>query len=270
MHLNNQTAIVTGGASGIGAAICRVLAERGADIVIADLSVEKGEQLAASINGDGDSSADGANTESRGTASFVETDVSEEEAVAGMVEHAETTFGRVDLLVNNAAVASQEADGPVTEFDDDAYEFLTGVNLRGPMYACKHAIPAMLDTGDGTGAIVNNASIAALIAEPGMDIYTATKGALVSLTRSIAVEYAPEIRANTICPGIVETPMLEQALAEGSDDDLPVTTEEMIEGTPLGIADPEEIAHTVAFLVSDAASFITGTTIPVDGGYTAQ
>lgn len=259
MYLNDQTAIVTGGASGIGAAACRTLAERGADVVVADLSVEDGEELAESIT-----------IEEDGDASFVETDVSDEDAVAGMVGHAEATFGSVDVLVNNAAVASRDADGPITEFEDEAYEFLTGVNLKGPMYACKHAIAAMLDTGDGTGVVINNASIAALIAEPGMDIYTATKGALVSLTRSIAIEYAPEIRANTICPGIVETPMLEQALSEEGDEDLPATIEEMMEETPLGIADPQDIARSIAFLASENASFITGTTIPVDGGYTAR
>lgn len=259
MYLDDQTAIVTGGASGIGAATCEVLAERGADVVVADLATEEGEAMAATITG-----------EEGGEASFVETDISDEDAVAAMVEHAETTFGSVDVLVNNAAVASQDVDGPITEFEDEAYEFLTGVNLKGPMYACKQAIPAMIDTGDGTGVVVNNASIAALIAEPGMDIYTATKGALVSLTRSIAVEYAPKIRANTICPGIVETPMLEQALAEGSDEDLPATTEEMIEETPLGIADPADIARAIAFLASEDAAFVTGATIPVDGGYTAR
>ena len=259
MQLDDQTAIVTGGASGIGAATCRVLADRGANVVVADLDAEAGEELAESITAAED-----------GDASFVETDVSEEDAVAGMVDHAEEEFGSVDVLVNNAAVASRDADGPITEFEEEAYAFLTGVNLQGPMYACKHAIPAMLDTGDGTGVVVNNASIAALIAEPGLDIYTATKGALVSLTRSIAVEYAPEIRANTICPGIVETPMLEQALSDEADDDLPATTEEMIEGTPLGIADPEDIARAIAFLASPDAAFVTGATIPVDGGYTAR
>ncbi|MFC5136399.1 MULTISPECIES: SDR family NAD(P)-dependent oxidoreductase [Haloferacaceae] len=259
MYLNDRTAIVTGGASGIGAATCETLAKRGADVVVADLAVEDGEALAAVITAEED-----------GDASFVETDVSDEDAVAAMVGHAEEAFGSVDILVNNAAVASQEADGPIAEFEDEAYEFLTGVNLKGPMYACKHAIPAMLDTGDGTGVVVNNASIAALIAEPGMDIYTATKGALVSLTRSIAVEYAPEIRANTICPGIVETPMLEQALAEESDEDLPTTTEEMIEETPLGIADPADVGRAIAFLASEDAAFVTGATIPVDGGYTAR
>ncbi|OTF01734.1 SDR family NAD(P)-dependent oxidoreductase [Halorubrum sp. SD683] len=259
MQLDDQTAIVTGGASGIGAATCRVLAERGADVVVADLSVEEGETVADSIT-----AADG------GDASFVETDVSDEAAVAAMVEHAETTFGSVDVLVNNAAVASREADSRITEFDEEAYEFLTGVNLKGPMYAAKHAIPAMLDTGDGTGVVVNNASIAALIAEPGMDIYTATKGALVSLTRSIAVEYAPEIRANTVCPGIVETPMLEAAMESAGDGDVPDTMASMIEETPLGIADPEAIGRAIAFLASDDAAFVTGATIPVDGGYTAR
>lgn len=260
MTLQNRTAIVTGGGSGIGAATCRVLAERGADVVVADVDTDGGEETVDAIE-----QADNA-----GSASFVETDVSDEDDVAAMVDHAEAEFGSVDVLVNNAAVASREADGPITEFSGEAYEFLTGVNLRGPMYACKHAVAAMLETGDGTGVVVNNASIAALVAEPGMDIYTATKGALVSLTRSIAVEYAPEIRANTICPGVVETPMLEEAMEAEDDDAVPDTLERMVEETPLGMADPQDIAHAIAFLASEDAAFITGATVPVDGGYTAR
>lgn len=265
MSLDNRTAIVTGGASGIGAETCRVLAERGADVVVADLDAAAGERTAGDI---------GSATDTAGDASFIETDVSDETAIAAMVEHAESEFGSVDILVNNAAVASREADGRITEFSDDAYEFLTGINLRGPMYACKHAIAAMMETGDGTGVVVNNASVAALVAEPGMDVYTATKGALVSLTRSIAVEYAPDVRANTVCPGVVETPMLEEAMdAEGEGDgdgDVPETLQSMVEETPLGIADPADIARTIAFLASDDAAFVTGATIPVDGGYTAR
>lgn len=260
MGFDNRTAIVTGGASGIGAATCRVLADRGANVVVADLSPDDGEETAAAIS----------ETETGGDASFVQTDVSDEDAVAGMVDHAVEMFGRVDVLVNNAAVASRDADGRITEFDDEAYEFLTGVNLKGPMYACKHALPAMLETGDGSGVVVNNASIAALVAEPGMDIYTATKGALVSLTRSIAVEYAPEIRANTICPGVVETPMLRNAIDDDPESDVPETLQSMVEETPLGIADPDDVARTIAFLSSDDATFVTGATLPVDGGYTAQ
>ena len=107
-----------------------------------------------------------------------------------------------------------------------------------------------------------------------MDIYTATKGALVSLTRSIAIEYAPEVRANTVCPGVVETPMLEAAMGGGEgkadDSDVPDTLERMIEDTPLGMADPVDVANTVAFLASSDAKAITGATIPVDGGYTAK
>ena len=260
MQLDNRTAIVTGGASGIGAETCRVFAERGADVVVADLDADGGGQTVATIEDNDDASS----------ASFVETDVSDEDAVAAMVEHAESEFGSVDVLVNNAAVASRDADSPITEFSDDAYEFLTGINLRGPMYACKHAVAAMLDSGDGTGVIVNNASVAALVAEPGMDIYTATKGALVSLTRSIAVEYAPDVRANTVCPGVVETPMLEDAMDDGGDSDVPATLETMVEETPLGMADPADVAHAIAFLASDDAAFVTGATVPVDGGYTAR
>lgn len=259
-NLDNRTAIVTGGASGIGARTCHVLADRGADVIVADLDEDGGEATVASIE-----------SESAGRASFIETDVSDEDAIADMIHHAETEFDRVDVLVNNAAVASRDADGKITEFSDDAYDFITGINLQGPMYACKHAIPAMLDSGDGTGVVVNNASIAALVAEPGMDIYTATKGALVSLTRSIAVEYAPDIRANTVCPGIVETPMLAEALNdEGDGETVPETIERMIEETPLGMADPADIARVIAFLASDDATFVTGATLPVDGGYTAR
>ena len=267
MALDGHTAIVTGGGSGIGAATCRELADRGANVVVADFDDEAGQETVVDVSEATDTDA---------AARFVEVDVSDEAAVEATVEAALDEFGRVDVLVNNAAVASPEADGPVTEFDDEAFEFIAGVNLRGPAYFSKHAIPAMHETGDGTGSIVNNASIAALIAEPGMDSYTATKGALVSLTRSIAIEYAPDVRANTVCPGIVETPMLEAAMDEGEDGDghgdnvVSENLRSMVEETPLGMAAPADVASAIGFLVSDEAAFVTGVTLPVDGGYTAK
>jgi NAD(P)-dependent dehydrogenase (short-subunit alcohol dehydrogenase family) len=258
MTLEGGVAIVTGGASGIGAATCHELAGRGANVIVADLDAEAGRETATEIAEESDADA-----------RFVEVDVSEEAAVEAAVETAIEEFGGLDVVVNNAAVASREADGPVTEFDQEAFEFIAGINLSGPAYLCKHAIPAMHENGDGTGAIVNNASVAALVAEPGMDGYTATKGALVSLTRSIAVEYAPDIRANTVCPGVVETPMLEDAL-DDSTDTTDETLRTMVEDTPLGMAAPADVAGAIGFLASEKAAFLTGTTVPVDGGYTAR
>lgn len=259
MSLSGRTAIVTGGASGIGAATCHELASRGANVVVADFDDEAGQKTAMEVSNAADTDAQ-----------FVNVDVSDEADVEATVDTTLDEFSRLDIVVNNAAVTSQEADGPVTEFDDEAFEFIAGVNLRGPAYLCKHAIPAMYETGDGTGSIINNASIAALVAEPGMDSYTATKGALVSLTRSIAIEYAPDIRANTICPGVVKTPMLDAAMDETDDTTTSETLRSMVEETPLGMASPADIASVVGFLASNEAAFVTGVTLPVDGGYTAK
>ncbi|PSP27652.1 short-chain dehydrogenase, partial [Halobacteriales archaeon QH_2_65_14] len=236
-----------------GLATVEEFASQGANVVVADMDPEAGEEVATKVSDSAD-----------GTATFVEMDVSEEDDVEAAVDAATEAFGGLDSVVNNAAVASPEADGPVTEFTDEGFEFLAGVNLRGPAYVCKHAIPAMQETGDGTGTVVNNASIAALVAEPGMDIYTSTKGALVSLTRSLAIEFAPDVRANVVCPGVVETPMLEEAAEEDE------RIQEMIAETPLELGQPAEIANVIAFLASKHARYVNGAVIPVDGGYTAR
>ncbi|MFB6296360.1 MAG: SDR family NAD(P)-dependent oxidoreductase [Halobacteriales archaeon] len=250
---SGHTTVVTGGASGIGEATVEEFTRQGANVVVADLDDETGTELAERVSASFD-----------GDATFVQTDVSDEDAVAAAVETATDTYDTLDSVINNAAVASRDADGPITEFTDEGFEFLSGVNLKGPAYLCKHGIPVMEATGDGTGVVVNNASVAALVAEPGMDVYTATKGALVSLTRSIAVEYAPDVRANAVCPGVVETPMLEAAADE--DDHV----QEMIEQTPGGIGQPADVANVVAFLASDRSRYVNGAVIPVDGGYTAR
>lgn len=250
---NTHTTIVTGGASGIGRATAEAFAQEGGNVVVADLDAEDGQAVAEELTDDHD-----------GEAIFVETDVSDEENVEETVETTRETFGGLDSVVNNAAVASPEADGPVTELTAEGFDFIVDVNLRGPVHVCKHAIPAMQETGDGTGVVVNNASVAALVAEPGMDTYTATKGGLVSMTRSIAIEYAPDIRANVVCPGVIETPMLEAA-AEDNED-----VAAMIEETPLPVGQPEDVGSVVTFLASEDARYVTGAVLPVDGGYTAQ
>ncbi|MEL0209437.1 MAG: SDR family oxidoreductase [Novosphingobium sp.] len=243
-RLDGRVAIVTGAGSGIGAAIVERFCEEGARVVAVDISGQQ-KALAARI----------------GPACVpFHADVSRSADVAAMLQHALATFGAVDILCNNAGI-----EGPMlqtADYSEDDYERVMEVNARGVFLGMRHAIPIML--AHGGGSIVNTASMASWVAFPQMVGYCATKGAVLAMTRTTAVEYADRnIRINCVCPGAVKTAILNA---------LPADYVQAVEAAaPMKRAgDPAEIANAVLFLASDEASFVTGTSLVVDGGYTAN
>lgn len=243
MELNDKVAIVTGGSSGIGKFICKKLSEKGADVVVTDIDEEKGEEVANEINGD-----------------FKYCDVSDRENVEDVVEEVVSENGKLDILINNAGIGSTNT---IEEMTYEEWEKILSVDLDGVMYFTKAAVPHLKET---EGNIVNIASIYGLVGDVGATAYNAAKGGVVNFTRSVADDLAQyNVRVNSICPGFVHTPMIEEALA---DDQF---RKHILNDTPLGrVAQPEEIADVVAFVASEKASYITGANIPVDGGWTSH
>lgn len=247
MVLEGKIAVVTGGASGIGKAICKLFASEGAKLVIGDVDEEKGRIVALEINSSG------------GEAIFFHADVSNYESVKALIECAVKNFGRVDVLVNNAGVLL----GPyfIHETPLDVLDKSLNINVKGVFYGMKCVIPYMLNQGGGV--IINLASGMGVVGIPGLSCYCASKGAVIQLTKTAALEYARKgIRIAAVAPGPTDTPLLENLL-KGFPDLAQVRI-------PLGrLASPEEIANVVLFLASEKSSFITGSVIVVDGGETA-
>jgi NAD(P)-dependent dehydrogenase (short-subunit alcohol dehydrogenase family) len=248
--LAGKVAIVTGSGSGIGAAVARKLAARGAKVVVADISADAGRNVADEIASGG----------AQAVAACV--DVSTEDGAAAMVAAAVDTFGRLDVLHNNAAATSADVlgrDGDIVGTDPQVWDITMAVNLRGPMLGSKHAIPVMI--GNGGGVIVNTVSPAAQAGDLRFSAYASSKAGLVALTQHIATQYGKAgIRCNAISPGMILTPNAIAALSEEI-----VETAKRHHLTPR-VGYPEDIANAVAFLASDDATFITGHVLCVDGG----
>lgn len=247
--MTNKTYIVTGGASGIGAAACKLLTSAGANVVVADLDERKGQDYVETLK------ASGAN------AVFVKTDVSDEAAVANMVDQAVAGFGRIDGAFNNAGYPQSSfsvADMPLSDWKKNI-----DINLTGVFLCIKHELRAMLASGGD--AIVNTASIAGVVALPMAAEYTASKHGVCGLTKAAALDYAKHnIRVNAIMPGAVATPMLIDKVAE-----VPELKTYLESVHPIGrFAQPEEIAQMAVWLLSDLSSYVTGSCLPIDGGYT--
>ncbi len=253
--LTGRVAIVTGGNSGIGRAAALALAWAGARVVIAARREPEGVAVAAQIEEEG------------GAATFVPTDVTQEADVRRMVETTLQTYGRLDVAVNNAGAdttAGVSASTAVTELEEADWDRIVGVNLKGVWLSMKHELRPMLEAG--AGAIVNTSSVAGLVGIRNSSAYTASKHGVVGLTKAAALEVAARgVRVNAICPGTVETPMLERVFAVQ-----PERRDAYAAAEPIGrIAAPHEVADVVLFLCSDAASYLTGAAIPVDGGWSA-
>lgn len=249
MRFGNRVAIVTGAASGIGLATARQLASEGARVLLADWSPH-GEREAALLRSEGHDTR------------FQAVDVSDETQVAAMVEASISAWGRLDVMVSNAGISGRGVTDQ-TQLAD--WQRVLAVNLTGVFLCAKHAIPAMRKSGNG-GAIVSTASIVGLVGVPGALPYSAAKGAVVNMTRTMALDCAPDrIRVNTVCPGFIEAAM------EGVTSRDQEQADRLIALHPLGrLGTGEDVARAIAFLASDDASFVTGTALVVDGGYTAR
>ncbi len=272
MRLQDQVAIITGAASGIGAGTAEVFAEQGARLVLVDRDGDRLEATAMEVeqskgreveNLQQPSSARHLDSSTPRLVTFAG-DVSDPETARGAERLARETFGGVDILFNNAGVMTS---GDFREVDEAAWDDVLDINLRGMYLMCRAVLPGMLERG--RGAIVNTSSVMALLTEPGYEAYTTSKAGIIGLTKALAVSYANQgIRVNCICPGWVDTPM-NQRLAEdlgGMEHLTPIILRQQPNGRMLST---REIGNAVAFLASDEASGITGAALYVDGGASA-
>jgi NAD(P)-dependent dehydrogenase (short-subunit alcohol dehydrogenase family) len=249
-EFSDKVVLITGGNVGIGRAAAIAFAQQGATVVISGRREQEGQAVIAEIKPLG------------GEALFVKADVSSEREVEAMIGRTLATFGRLDCAFNNAGI--EQALTPLPEQTEAMYDQIMDINVKGTWLSLKHEIPAMLKTGGG--AIVNNSSIAGLVGFPEAPVYVASKHAVIGLTKSVALEYAKRnVRVNAVAPGAIETRMFRDFATA------PEIRQQLEAAHPIGrIGQPEEIAKVVVWLCSDAASFVTGQTFPVDGGYTVQ
>ena len=253
----DKVAVVTGGSSGIGRATAVLFAQEGARVAIIDLDEAGGQQVAEEIRANG------------GTAIFGRTDVGVAQDVEAAVKRTVAEFGRLDVIFNGAGLSGRKwGDGPTADCTEEAWDRVLAINLKSAFLGCKYAIREMLKTGGG--AIVNLSSVLGLVGgdeDFATHAYAASKGGIISLTRSIAAYYAPQkIRANVICPGLIATPMSQRAQANET------IRARLSELQPLtgDFGQPIDVAQAALYLASDQSKFVTGTVLTVDGGWTVK
>jgi 2-keto-3-deoxy-L-fuconate dehydrogenase len=243
-RLDGKKALVTGGASGIGEAICRVFSDAGASLIVADINKSQSEALAAEL----------------GNARPVTCDITQESSVRDMLG----ALDRLDILVNNAGIGLV---GGLEETALEDFQRIFRVNVDGTFLVTKYAVPRLIES---RGSIVNIGSVAGLIGVKKRFAYCATKGAIVSMTRQLAVDYPTQFRVNCICPGTVDSPFVEAYLEKYHRHEKETVREQLNQRQPIGrLGKPVEIAHLALYLASDEAAFTTGSIVAIDGGWTA-
>jgi len=255
MLLLGKVAIITGGGKGIGRACALAMAEEGAAVAVADIDFPAAEAVVGHLTRAGSASH---------RAIAIEVDVARGNQVEAMVERTVKTFGRLDVLVNSAGIAY---NGDAVNTPEEAWDRLIDVNLKGTWLCCKYAIPHLL--ANGGGSIINIGSIASFVGLKQNAAYNASKGGVLLLTKNIAADFAPKVRCNAVCPAMILTPMLEAYMATQPSREEYVASVEA--ATPLGrMGAAEEVAKAAVFLASSQSSYITGSALMVDGGYTAR
>ncbi|RKQ15143.1 SDR family NAD(P)-dependent oxidoreductase [Ureibacillus endophyticus] len=250
-RLENKVAIITGSASGMGRSTAELFAKEGAKVAVTDLNVEQGLDVVENIKAAG------------GEAHFWKLDVSSEDSIKTVYAEVVEKWGKLDILINNAGVTG--VDKPTHELSEEEWDFVFNVDVKGVFFSTKHAIPYLKK--NGKGSIVNFSSIYGLVGSHELTAYHAAKGAVTLMTKKDAITYGPDnIRVNSVHPGTILTPLVQQ-LADNS----PGYKENQIKKHPIGfLGKPEDVSYAVLFLASDEARFITGASLAVDGGYTAQ
>ena len=253
-RLDGKVAIVTGSGGGQGEAAAKLFAAEGAKVVVSDVNDEGGTAVVGAIEADG------------GSAIYQHADVSRADDVEALVSRATSHYGQLDVLYNNAAIWSgRDIDNFVTALEEENWDRIIGINLKGIYLCCKFGIPALIASGGGS--VINTSSVAGIMgSRNATHAYSASKGGVVSLTRAMAMSYARDnVRVNAICPGGVDTPMIATMMNTEQ------RAERFAASHPLGrMGTPEDIAYYALYLASDESSWVTGTVVPIDGGYSAQ